>query len=133
MNKDLGMRMIELAINSEVAHYFYGLGFDNFDRLDATHYTSMVVIEWHGNWLAASFDFDDSRLAQLLCSIAPDQAAIVRFGLDNPPFRVDFQKSVPMLDVEEYLSKELCNNGKEIYCPLIVANFSSRFDAPSAG
>ncbi|AVH68481.1 type I restriction enzyme HsdR N-terminal domain-containing protein [Nostoc sp. 'Peltigera membranacea cyanobiont' N6] len=121
---DFGLYLHKLGFDTKSKHHFLPTLMPLISKVEDDLYTFSVNIKFQDDFLAASFDFDEVRLQQLLQILPISKAQQVRDALRRQPFSISFKDDiVPEVNLLAELGEKVYSNEYEDYCPLIVEKF----------
>ena len=119
---DLGLRLRNEGISSDVALFYYDVPFGTIDFLGPGQYSMMLETEHTDEVVAASFDFDDDILACLVARLPDDQREAFGKSIVGSqfPFSTRLPSPVVTAVVECHLG-EVQRGAHDSFIPLVVS------------
>jgi len=119
---DMGLYLLKAGAPPDMTLHFTEIGVPMLAKVEDGRYTMFVSIGMGGDKLAASFDFDEQRYAQLLASLDDQTREKISSALKRQPYKIHFEDP-PVVCLHAQIGPTIHTNEDESYCPFDVLGF----------
>lgn len=122
-SKDFGIHLLKLGIPREMSLYFVDVLVPLLARVGDSLFSFTVSVSMEEQQYAATFDFDDKRLDELLAVLPSHIASKAGACFATVPSVIKIQGEPPCVTIKAKLGENILENDQEHYLPLEVIKF----------